>query len=137
MFQVNIISVVVWKSKRIYEKFDKKQIKNLDYNTLWMLKKAKIPTLYAKHSPYVDYKDNKNQDKKYDNCNYFTVYFTILNPGIFYTSCNIKRMNSFINMVFWWVENFFLHTLTPFFWFFFISRNVEKINWRPKLLKQC
>lgn len=56
-----------------------------------MLNEAKIPKLYAKHSPYVDYKDNKNQDKKYDNCNYFTVDFTILNPGIFYTSCNIKK----------------------------------------------
>lgn len=81
-----------------------------------MLKKAKIPKLYAKHSPYVDYKDNKNQDKKYDNCNYFTVDFTILNPGIFYTSCNIKK--EWIVLFIWFSDGWkfiFLHTLTPFF----------------------
>lgn len=32
-----------------------------------------------KTSQNVDYKDNKNQNKNNDNCDYFTVDFTILN----------------------------------------------------------
>lgn len=58
-------------------------------------------TICEKNSPNVDYKDNKNQDKNNDNCDYFTVDFTIVNLGIFYTSYNTKEDKyNFIHMVF-------------------------------------
>lgn len=68
---------------------------------MWcMLKKSEM-TICEKNSPNVDYKDNKNQDKNNDNCDYFTVDFTIVNLGIFYTSYNTKEDKyNFIHMVF-------------------------------------
>lgn len=59
---------------------------------------TKIAILYknkkqkTKHSPQVEYKDDKSQKKYNDNCDYFTVDFTIFNIGSFDTSCNKKEI---------------------------------------------
>lgn len=85
---------------------------------MYVKKSEIIITVCEKHSPYVDYKDDKNQDKNNDNCDYFTVDFTILNLGIFDTSCNTKERYikyNFIHMVFKLV--ILLHTFIPIYCF--------------------
>lgn len=68
-----------------------------------MLKKRNYHNFMWKTLNVCRLKDNKNQDKNNDNCNYFTVDFTILNLGIVDTSCNTKERYikyNFIHMVF-------------------------------------
>lgn len=105
------------------------------------VKKSEITiNVCEKHSPNVDYKDNKNQDKNNDNCDYFTVDFTILNLGIFDTSCNKKERYikyNFIHIVFKYVNFFFtyINTYILFLIMRVLQNSIEDQNYLEEVVK--